>query len=107
MASRLITICSSKLREKQLTDCTNLSGDFASMTDIFIDEGQNKIYITDEQKVSLCERNENRSMLKCQSTGDGFNSPSGIYVLGFYNLNFLKVHPERMKAINIQHGKID
>ena len=53
------------------------------MTDIFIDEGQNKIYITDEQKVSLCERNENRSMLKCQSTGDGFNSPSGIYVLGF------------------------
>lgn len=82
LASKSVTICPSKLRDSEIVDCTNLSGDFGNATDVFVTGNEkNVIYITDEQKVLMCERKENNSILKCQPTGGGFNAPSGIYVL--------------------------
>lgn len=82
LMSKSITVCPSKLKGNEIVDCTNLSGDFENATDVFVTENEKDImYITDEQKVSMCEKKDNNSILKCQPTGEGFNSPSGIYVL--------------------------
>lgn len=81
LASKSVTVCSSRLKDNKFTDCTNFTGNFSDVTDIFADENQGKIYITDEQKVSVCEKIGNNSVLSCNSSGEGFNSPSGIYLL--------------------------
>lgn len=80
-ASKLITRCSSQLQDNHFTNCTNFAGGFTNVTDIATDDTHRKIYITDEQKVSVCEEMSATATLNCHLTGSGFNSPSGLYLL--------------------------